>query len=199
MIRSLLLSGLRRAATPIGEKKKSTRIMTASNSSAGEYTYAYPRPAVTVDYGLLLQGKVPEILLIQRKNDPFAGKWALPGGFVDEGEKLDVAAVRELQEETSIDSDAIPEPRQIGTFGDPGRDPRGWTVTIVFAGLCSSRVHVKGADDAAEAKFFSLDVLPPLAFDHEKVISELCKNVSRWEECTPETKNALVTWLENNK
>eukprot|EP00890_Picochlorum_soloecismus_P002138 jgi/Picsp_1/2925/NSC_01150-R1_nudix hydrolase len=167
--------------------------MTASNS-AGEYTYAYPRPAVTVDYGLLLLGSKPEILLIQRKNDPFAGKWALPGGFVDEGEKLDVAA-----EETSIDLDAIPEPRQIGTFGDPGRDPRGWTVTVVFAGLCNSRVHVKGADDAAEAKFFSLDELPPLAFDHDKVISELCKNVSRWEGCTAETTNALVEWLERNK
>ncbi len=91
------------------------------------YTYPHPRPALTVDIVLIKEERDrPEILLIQRNHPPFAGHWALPGGFVDEDEPLETAARRELFEETGLES---PELRQLGAFGDPGRDPRGWTVT----------------------------------------------------------------------
>lgn len=82
----------------------------------------------------------PSMLLIQRKHDPFAGKWALPGGFVDEGEPLDQAAARELQEETSVDTVAQQiRLEQVGAFGDPGRDPRGWTVTVAYVAIVKSK------------------------------------------------------------
>ena len=77
------------------------------------------------------------MLLIQRKNDPFAGSWALPGGFVDEGENLEQAAARELQEETSVDPTSVPLV-QVGAYGDPGRDPRGWTVSVAYCAVVPS-------------------------------------------------------------
>jgi 8-oxo-dGTP diphosphatase len=112
----------------------------------GSYTYAWPRPALTVDAVLVADVVPPQLLLIQRKQDPHAGSWALPGGFVDEGETLDAAAGRELQEETSVDPAKV-KLTQIGTFGDPGRDPRGWNVCVAYAALVPSTdlgVRVRG-------------------------------------------------------
>ena len=110
------------------------------------------RPAFTVDVALVTSADPPQLLLIQRKHDPFAGAWALPGGFVDEGEPLAAAAARELQEETSVDPAGV-SLVQVGAFGDPGRDPRGWTVTAAYAALVpSSELGVRAADDAADAK-----------------------------------------------
>jgi 8-oxo-dGTP diphosphatase len=107
-------------------------------SKRSEYTYEWPRPALTVDVFVfaLPQGRqqAPHVLLIKRKHDPFAGCWALPGGFVDEGERLITAAARELEEETSVKADQALL-QQVGTFGDPGRDPRGWTVSVVYAAV----------------------------------------------------------------
>lgn len=130
------------------------------------YTYLHPRPALTVDIALLKAGR---ILLIQRGHPPFAGDWALPGGFVDEDEPLETAARRELFEETGLES---PELRQLGAFGDPGRDPRGWTVTIAFWTRIQGDMTLHAGDDASAAGWWPLDDLPPLAFDHADIVRQ---------------------------
>ena len=86
------------------------------------YCYEYPRPSVTADVVLVTTEMLPRVLLVKRKNEPFAGKWALPGGFIDMAETLEETARRELQEETGI---TVKRLEQLHTFGDPGRDPRG--------------------------------------------------------------------------
>jgi 8-oxo-dGTP diphosphatase len=109
------------------------------------------------------------VLLIRRKHDPFAGKWALPGGFVDENETLEAAARRELHEETGLEVEGL---QQLQTFGDPGRDPRGWTIAVAFlARVDAGKLQPEAADDAAEAAWHRLDQLPPLAFDHEQILA----------------------------
>lgn len=109
-----------------------------------------------------------ELLLIKRKNDPFKGKWALPGGFVDENEDLADAAKRELQEETGLILDNL---QQLGAFGKPGRDPRSHTVSVVYTGFADENTEAVAADDADEAKWFSITALPELAFDHADIIN----------------------------
>lgn len=138
------------------------------------YTYQYPRPALTADPIVLTKEAQPRVLLIRRRHGPFAGTWALPGGFVDEGETLEAAARRELREETGLE---VGELRQLHTFGDPGRDPRGWTVSVAFVGWVDPRqAQLRAGDDAAEAAWHPLDRPPPLAFDHEQVLAF----VRRW-------------------
>ncbi len=136
------------------------------------YTYEYPRPALTVDIVLFRPGSHhKEVLLIKRMNPPFQKLWALPGGFVDMNEDLLHAAKRELFEETGISGITL---KQFRAFGDPNRDPRQHTVTIVFTGtLQDTGQTVKGSDDAAEAAWFMVNELPPLAFDHSMIIKEL--------------------------
>ena len=118
------------------------------------YTYDYPRPSLTVDciiFGLDESSRL-KVLLIQRANEPFKQHWALPGGFVDENETLEAAALRELKEETGV-SDVFIE--QLFTFGTPGRDPRGRVVTIAFYALINLGEHKIGADtDAADVNGF---------------------------------------------
>lgn len=147
----------------------------------GSYTYQYPRPALTVDTIIVSTPTVdapPKIVLIQRKHPPCKGQWALPGGFVDEGEPLYTAAARELQEETSVDPKQV-ELTQVGTYGDPGRDPRGWTVTVAYAAVVpSTELGVKAADDAAAANWFPVGELPALAFDHKQIIREALETLS---------------------
>lgn len=108
----------------------------------GQYTYKYPRPGLTVDCCILTQDAAPKVLLIKRKHDPFAGSWALPGGFVDEGERLIDAAKRELKEETSVDPGNMAL-EQVGAYGDPGRDPRGWTVSAVYCAILPGNIEAK--------------------------------------------------------
>jgi 8-oxo-dGTP diphosphatase len=137
-----------------------------------QYTYDYPRPAVTVDMVIATTERRPRVLLIRRKHPPFEGLWALPGGFVNENEALDAAARRELREETGVETDRI---EQLHAFGDPGRDPRGHVVTIAYlARVNAKQVRPVAADDAAEVGWFRFDDLPPLAFDHAK-ISEMAR------------------------
>lgn len=140
------------------------------------YTYQYPRPAVTVDMLVVdKSGQTPRILLIERRNNPYAGCWALPGGFVDENEDIDDAALRELREETSLTDVAL---QQFRAFGKPGRDPRGYTVTIAYWGIANNPQLAAAADDAKNLAWFEIDQLPPLAFDHAEIISiglkEIC-------------------------
>ncbi|MBI3652741.1 MAG: NUDIX hydrolase [Acidobacteria bacterium] len=133
-----------------------------------KFCYDYPRPAVTVDIVLFYAAKEGlEVLLVQRAKDPFKDHWALPGGFVDENEALAAAAVRELLEETQLRRAKF---KQIGAFGDPGRDPRGHTVSIAFAAILKSKPIVTGADDAKAAAWHPVKGLPKLAFDHKKII-----------------------------
>ena len=135
------------------------------------FTYPYPRPSLTVDIALVTRDAAPWVLLIRRKADPFAGQWALPGGFVDENERLIDAARRELKEETGIEQADL---EQLHTFGDPGRDPRGWTVSVVYLALVSpDQLSATAGDDAAEVGWFPLDKLPPLAFDHADILARV--------------------------
>ncbi|RLF46798.1 MAG: hypothetical protein DRN29_04290 [Thermoplasmata archaeon] len=122
------------------------------------------KPGIAVD-GVLIKGN--KILLIKRKNEPFKGKWALPGGFVEYGEKVEEAVLREFEEEVGIKARIK---KLLGVYSDPARDPRGHIISIVF--LLEAEGEPKAGDDAADAKFFSLDKLPPLAFDHEKIIRD---------------------------
>lgn len=132
------------------------------------FTYDYPRPALTVDLVVMTRAARPRVLLIRRKSPPFAGKWALPGGFVDENEPLETAARRELEEETGV---SVVDIEQLYTFGDPGRDPRGWTVSVAYlAWVDKSAVGPRAGDDAAEVGWFMLGRLPPLAFDHAIIL-----------------------------
>jgi 8-oxo-dGTP diphosphatase len=135
-----------------------------------QYCYDYPRPSVTVDIACFAkrEGR-PHVLLIQRAHPPFEGGWALPGGFVDEHEPLERAATRELEEETGI---VCTDLEQFRAYGDPGRDPRGHTVTILFIATLPECVTVSGMDDAAQADWFPLDALPALAFDHHRLVPE---------------------------
>lgn len=140
------------------------------SSSGGSFCYRYPRPSVTVDTLIfcLEEGQV-KLLLIQRGNEPYQGAWALPGGFVDKDEGLDAAAARELKEETALDNVSF---AQVGSHGDPGRDPRGHTVTVAYAAFLLSSKGTKAGDDASAAAFFPFGELPPLAFDHKRIIEE---------------------------
>jgi 8-oxo-dGTP diphosphatase len=132
------------------------------------FSYPYPRPGLTVDIALVTVEARPRILLVQRGGDPFKGSWALPGGFVDENEPLVDAARRELLEETGLKQSDL---EQLHTFGDPGRDPRGWTVSVVFlARVRSKELKPIAGDDAAEVGWFSLSDPPPLAFDHAEIL-----------------------------
>jgi len=116
-----------------------------------------------------------EILLIQRKNEPFKDKWALPGGFVDEHEDLKDAAMRELQEETGL---SVNDMEQLGAFGKPHRDPRHHTVSIAYMAFVPENSKVLGADDALEAKWFSVKMLPELAFDHADIVNLALQKVN---------------------
>jgi 8-oxo-dGTP diphosphatase len=130
----------------------------------------YPRPALTVDALVFAYcaGEI-EILLINRKHAPFAGCWALPGGFVEPKETLLAAVQRELLEETGVSLENLV---QFRTFGDPGRDPRGWTVTVCYWTLLLEKPVAQAADDARDAKWFNIKSLPKLAFDHQTVLAQ---------------------------
>lgn len=136
------------------------------------HTYPYPRPAVTVDcvvFGLDQTDDL-QVLLIQRRLPPFVGRWALPGGFVRQDEALEAAARRELQEETDVTGLFL---EQLQTYGQPNRDPRGHTVTVAFYALVNLWNHqIKAATDAKEARWWSLDQLPHLAFDHDMIVQD---------------------------
>ena len=108
------------------------------------YTYQYPRPCVTVDIVVFrATDKGYCILLIKRKNEPFKDAWALPGGFIEMQETLEESAARELREETGLTGVEL---HQLGTFGDPDRDPRGRTITVAYYALDNSNTEVKGEE-----------------------------------------------------
>ena len=134
-----------------------------------KYCYNYPKPSVTTDCIIIKNMKRPEVLLIKRKHDPFQGLWALPGGFVEIDEDLEPGAKREIEEETGLNGIEI---TQFKTFGKPGRDPRGRTISIVYYSIIENEANIKAGDDAAEARWFPIHELPELAFDHNQIIEE---------------------------
>lgn len=140
----------------------------AESKNEKNYCYKYPRPAVTTDIVVFAPHKgTIKVLLVKRGNEPFKGKWALPGGFLNEDETAEECALRELKEETGLDL----KPNQIyqvHTFTSLDRDPRGRTISICFSAFVDYE-KVAGGDDAAEAQWVSFADLPDLAFDHESM------------------------------
>ncbi len=136
------------------------------------YTYEYPRPCVTVDAALFSQTKMGiKILLIERGNEPYKAMWALPGGFVDMDETCETAAVRELEEETGVSGVTL---TQFRTYSAVKRDPRHRTITVVYFALVDeNRLTATAGDDAADARWFHIQNLPNMAFDHEMIVKEL--------------------------
>lgn len=137
------------------------------------FVYKYPRPAITVDTIVIApRNQEMLILLIKRKEYPFQGSWALPGGFINMDELLIDAAARELEEETSISGVEL---KQFYTFDAILRDPRQRIISTVFHGELSEPVPVKGMDDALEAKWFPIISLPEMAFDHKEIIQKFVR------------------------
>lgn len=135
------------------------------------YTYEFPHPAVTADICIfsIRDGKL-HVLLIQRLVEPFKDSWAIPGGFIKMDEDLIEGARRELAEETGVRDVAL---EQMGAYGKPDRDPRERVITIAFMALVPSDQMVLAAStDAADARWFDMDDLPPLAFDHDKILAD---------------------------
>ena len=127
-------------------------------------------PKLTVD-GIIYDNN--KILLIKRRNNPFKGKWALPGGFVEYGEKTVDSVIREISEETGLNTRVN---KLIGVYSDPDRDPRGHTVTVVYELLMISG-KIESGDDACDIKFFEIDNSPDLSFDHNLIIKDFLRGV----------------------
>lgn len=127
----------------------------------------YEKPSVTVDIVVFYENKV---LLIKRKNEPFKGMLALPGGFVNANEPPSRAAYRELREETRVRW----YPSLLGVYGERGRDPRGWTISIAYWGILDKHIPVKGGDDASSAKYYDIEKAErfKLAFDHNNILHD---------------------------
>ena len=133
------------------------------------YTYKYPRPAVTADCIVITREAEPKVLLIQRGSEPFKGRWAFPGGFMNMDETTEQCAIRELEEETGLQVNNV---IQIEAYSKVDRDPRGRTVTIAYLAILDRPLTVIGQDDAAKAEWWPLSNLPELAFDHDKIMQD---------------------------
>jgi len=144
----------------------------------GKYIYEWPRPMVSVDAVVFSRTAAgTEVLLINRGNEPYKGRWALPGGFLELDEELEDGAARELAEETGVAGVKL---QQIRAFGKCGRDPRGRMISIVFMGVASDgrRPATKAGDDAAKAKWFDIENLPDnMAFDHDEMVKFAVKRL----------------------
>ena len=135
---------------------------------------AYDRPSVTAD--AVISDPAGRILLVKRKNHPYKGCWALPGGFVNRNETTAEAAVREAAEETGVLTENA---RLVGVYSAPGRDPRGWIISAAYALHIEKNAAAQGGDDAAEARwFYPCDIPFPLAFDHEEILKDagICRD-----------------------
>jgi len=136
----------------------------------------HKKPSLTVDCVVFgLDEEDLKIILIQRDRDPYKGRWALPGGFVHNDESLEEAAMRELKEETGIGNVFL---EQLYTFGDVQRDPRGRVISVAYYALVNLRDHkIKAATDARDAAWFSVDDIPKLPFDHNKILEVALKRL----------------------
>ena len=165
--------------------------LTEAEYLAGYNPGNWERPSLTADICIITDEREKKILLIRRGNHPFLGKWALPGGFSEKGERIEETAARELEEETTIRMDAK-DLALVGVYSKPGRDPRGWTVTAAYKAVVNpSKVKPIAADDAADAKWFTIEgegtgdlrftaddttlTLSDLAFDHCDIVTDALK------------------------
>lgn len=141
-----------------------------NTNGKGAYRYDYPHPAVTVDIVIFtIRDQALKLLLVRRGGEPFRGKWALPGGFVQLEESLDQAARRELEEETGVSGLYL---EQLYTFGAPQRDPRERVITVAYYALIpSDQLALRAASDAEAVGWFGMDELPALAFDHAEIVA----------------------------
>ena len=133
------------------------------------YEYKHPRQAVTADAVVITQNEPRKVLLIKRGGKPFKGCWAFPGGFMNMDETLEECVIRELKEETGL---VVTEVKPIGSYSRVDRDPRGRTITIAYLIVVDEELPVKGQDDAKQARWWSLNELPELAFDHSKILND---------------------------
>ncbi|MGL5938071.1 MAG: NUDIX hydrolase [Phocaeicola sp.] len=141
-----------------------------------KYKYKYPHPSVATDCVVFgFSDAKLKVLLIERGIEPFKGRWAFPGGFLRMDENADQGALRELCEETGVRDVYI---KQFSTFTDPDRDPRERVISIAYYALVKLQ-EVKGGDDAAQARWFALDEVPPLAFDHDLMLRMAVKELRR--------------------
>ena len=158
------------------------RGMTEAEAIAAYRKKNYPKPALTADICIFARaGAGWKLLLIRRGGHPYLGCWALPGGFADEGERIESTAARELQEETGLSGLAL---RLVGIYSAPGRDPRGWTVSAAYGTRVEAQLDAVADDDAAEAGWFDVRLtaggpatvaLPEggrWAFDHAQIIAD---------------------------
>ncbi len=170
--------------------------------------YKHPRPAVTTDalvFGYNRRTDTIEVLLIKRKNPPFEGMFALPGGFVEMNETLEECAARELAEETELLGVPL---IQMRAFSKVDRDPRGRTISVVFFGLIdSTTARVDGRDDAAKAEWVNLLELPKLAFDHNEIVDYAVKfafrnirtEVDKYPDCEFSRFKDLIEYVGRKK
>lgn len=140
-------------------------------------------PLPTVDVLIHLPGR--GVVLVERKNPPPG--WALPGGFVDYGETCEAAAVREAREETGLD---VVLTGLLGVYSDPARDPRHHTLSVVYTGQARDLSALSAGDDAAQARLFALDALPPLAFDHARILDDFIRQLARLNPACGSGRNA---------
>ena len=150
----------------------------------------YKKPSVTVDIVVFtIQHRELKILLVKRGVEPFRGKWAIPGGFVNLDESLEDAAKRELREETGVGNVYL---EQLYTFGYPKRDPRGRVITVSYIALVNSdNINLEAKTDASDSRWFSVKKLPALAFDHKKILDYAIKRI-KWKF---EYKNIVFSFL----
>ena len=136
----------------------------------GIYTYEYPHPSVTTDCVIFgFDGAKLRVLLVERGIEPFKGRWAFPGGFMEMDETSEQCAIRELEEETGLKVGVV---HQIGAYSKVDRDPRGRTVTVAYLAIFDAPQPVIGQDDAAKAQWFAVSALPLLAFDHADILHD---------------------------
>ena len=176
-----------------------------NNMEELQYHYKYPHPSVTTDCVIFgFDGEQVKVLLIQRGFDPYKGYWAFPGGFLEMTESTEEGARRELMEETGLDTTYV---KQFHTFSTPDRDPRERVISVAYYSLVRMS-EVKGMDDAAQAKWFPLNEVPKLAFDHEEmwriaqeeIRKEMRLNTKDWKEMTKgfteEEVEKIKEWIE---
>lgn len=159
------------------------------------YLYEYARPSVTTDCVIFgYDGKAVSVLLVERGNEPYKGKWALPGGFLNPDETAETGALRELKEETGLDAAYID---QFHTYTEPGRDPRDRVVTIAYYALVHMQ-DVTAGDDAMKAQWFPVSRIPELAFDHDTILDDAIKELKMQLGNVPFVLNLLKNNFTND-
>ena len=173
------------------EELRDSRGKTEAEAIARYRSRNYPKPALTADICVFARkGEGLKVLLIRRKGHPFIGKLALPGGFANENEPVEQTAARELEEETGVQGLEL---KLVDVFSKPGRDPRGWVVSVAFAAVADAeKLNVRAGDDAAEADWYDVAMtehglvlafngasipVTELAFDHEEVLPKALKTL----------------------